>query len=41
MTLHTSQAAASVGDKLMLQLGRITESSRGSNDLGSLQKYAD
>jgi hypothetical protein len=41
ITLHTSRAAAFIGDKLMLQLGRITESSRDNDDLGSLQKYAD
>ena len=37
ITLHTSRAAASVGDKLVLQTGRITEKSRSDESLGSLE----
>ncbi|KAM0916853.1 hypothetical protein ACQ4PT_009884 [Festuca glaucescens] len=41
ITLHTSRAAASVGNKLVLQTGRITEKSRSDESLGSLEHYAD
>ena len=41
LTLHTSRAAASIGEKISAQTGRITELNRGEANLGSLQRYAD
>jgi hypothetical protein len=39
--LHTSRAVVSIGDKLAMQTGRITEKSQSGEGLGSLEKYAD
>jgi hypothetical protein len=36
LTLHTSKAAASISDKLVLYTGRIMEKSRSDSSLGSL-----
>ncbi|KAM0859894.1 hypothetical protein ACQ4PT_046893 [Festuca glaucescens] len=41
ITLHTSRAAASIGDTVALQASQIVERSRSGQSLGSLEKYVD